>query len=235
MTFGIPETQGLEFNGLYKDCDVDASTAALLSATFPYVTPVTRNSKEPQNDRNFHVADGGYFDNFGVVTAIDWLDRLVLQEDDEKMIKNVIFVEIRAFPDEPPLETATDDTGWKMVLLGPLLTIFGARNSTQSQRNKDDLKDLIDKWHKLGVEIKDFKITFPENVKFFTLPTQTKFAKFNQINAKKESKKEFYKPPLSWKLTTEQQGKIELAWIQIISSNPMYKLKNEWLSLSSSK
>jgi hypothetical protein len=77
VTFNLPEEKGLEFNSLYPDCDINVSTAALLSATFPYVTPITRNSVEPKNKPIFHVADGGFFDNFGIVTAIDWLNVII--------------------------------------------------------------------------------------------------------------------------------------------------------------
>ena len=53
--------------------DFPAVTAARLSATFPFVTPTARPT---QSDLGFyHVADGGYFDNFGALAAIQWIHR----------------------------------------------------------------------------------------------------------------------------------------------------------------
>ncbi len=235
MTFGLQEEEGLEFNGLYPQYDIDASTSALLSATFPYVTPVSRNSSLSDGDPIFHVADGGYFDNFGVVTAIDYLDRLVLPADAKRQIKKVYWVEIRAFPDEKPLKTAKDKfVGWQMALFGPIFTIFGARNSTQSQRNGDDVRDLKEKWRADGVEIEDFRIAFPDDVKFFDLPTQTgKAAKVDQYFAKLESEEleaKRYEPPLSWKLSKKQRTAIREAWDQVISdpNSGAYQLISAW-------
>jgi predicted acylesterase/phospholipase RssA len=49
------------------------STAAVLSARFPYVSPEARIAS---NDRVFRLVDGGFFDNSGAATAIDILDAL---------------------------------------------------------------------------------------------------------------------------------------------------------------
>lgn len=245
MTFGVAPEQGLEFNRLYPTCDVDVSSAALLSATFPYVTPVTRNSPTPQNEPIFHVADGGYFDNFGVVTAIDFLEKL-LEQDRQRTIKNVLLVEIRAFPDQDPLTTALDKrVGWKMALFGPIFTIVGARNSTQSQRNADDVNDLIKKFQG-QVEILDYKIAFPK-VKFFEMPVpkqakamykSLKNTKDNKDNAAfdsflKKKAETLYKPPLSWTLTKKQRLEIRNAWGEILSDqeNDAIKLIAKWKAL----
>lgn len=62
--------------------DLPLSSAALLSATFPYVSSVSRipASYAPKSSDNkthfspgFHFADGGYFDNDGVNSAIEFL------------------------------------------------------------------------------------------------------------------------------------------------------------------
>ena len=44
-----------DFNGHHPEYDIDATTAARLSATFPYVSPICRNDK---GEEIFHVADG---------------------------------------------------------------------------------------------------------------------------------------------------------------------------------
>lgn len=60
--------------------DVNISTAARLSANFPYVSPVARADAEgdctsvgDSRCGTFHLADGGYYDNDGVATAVEFL------------------------------------------------------------------------------------------------------------------------------------------------------------------
>jgi hypothetical protein len=232
MTFNVPAEQGVEFNTLYTGCDVDVSTAALLSATFPYVTPITRNSLAPKGKPIFHVADGGFFDNFGVVTAVDWLNNLVLPNSEAIGIKRVLFVEIRAFPDEPPMASAPDkDVGWLMALFGPLLTVFNARNSTQSQRNQEDVEDLIEEWQGRGVEVLRFPITFPKNVvEFFAMPTagNTTVDGLASHLESEDRKNQRYSPPLSWTLTKKQRDAIKNAWFQISQEGEVAKLRQAW-------
>lgn len=225
MTFKTKSLEGVEFNRLYGNRDLDASTAALLSATFPYVTPITRNRTEPDTHAPephiFHVADGGYFDNFGVVTAVDWLNELVLPKHKEIGIERVLLLEIRAFPDVKPLDTAPDKArGWLMAVAGPLLTVFAARNSTQAQRNKDEVKDLLNEWKAKGVDIENFNITFPEEVKFFELPLETGYTRIDHYTAKLKTKareEKSYQPPLSWTLTKRQREAIREAWNQLVA------------------
>ncbi|BFM05202.1 hypothetical protein [Halioxenophilus aromaticivorans] len=68
-------------------CDVRASTAALNSARFPYVTPAgTLATSTPWHQKD-HIIDGGYVENFGLMATqqmIHYLHRtqkLVLQKD----------------------------------------------------------------------------------------------------------------------------------------------------------
>src|SRR5262249_58335135 len=59
--------------------------AARLSAGFPYVSPLCRADRgcrqdpDPHRDflKNAHVVDGGYVDNEGAFTVVDWVSRLL--------------------------------------------------------------------------------------------------------------------------------------------------------------
>lgn len=60
--------------------DMNIATAARLSANFPYVSPVDRADAEgdcasvgDSRCGTFHLADGGYYDNDGVATAVEFL------------------------------------------------------------------------------------------------------------------------------------------------------------------
>ena len=63
-TQGVDEADAdrFDFFGTFEGRDVPLVTAARMSATFPYVSPIARIDDEPEN-RSFHFADGGYFDN----------------------------------------------------------------------------------------------------------------------------------------------------------------------------
>jgi len=70
MTFCKPSSnKSVDFNTLYAGYDIDVVTAARLSATFSYVSPISRYVGENPKG-NYHIADGGYFDNSGMVTMV---------------------------------------------------------------------------------------------------------------------------------------------------------------------
>jgi hypothetical protein len=56
---------------LCADQDISMSTAALLSARFPYVTPSGRLERCGEGGARTYVVDGGYFDNSGSMSATD--------------------------------------------------------------------------------------------------------------------------------------------------------------------
>jgi hypothetical protein len=59
-----------DFYALYPGRDVPITTAARLSATFPYVSPAATADVA----RGRHAVDGGYYDNYGMATLIAVLD-----------------------------------------------------------------------------------------------------------------------------------------------------------------
>lgn len=76
--FTTAEEGDLRFMPISKDFDLSISTAAVASARFPWITPAAW-FKNPQKDGSpgyFRLVDGGYFENSGVATAIDLIDRL---------------------------------------------------------------------------------------------------------------------------------------------------------------
>jgi hypothetical protein len=83
------------FSGLYPENDLRVATAARLSATFPYVSPLARprvRNGVPESTA-YRLGDGGYFDNHGVATAIDVLNDVL---DSNRGIKHVLFVQVRS-------------------------------------------------------------------------------------------------------------------------------------------
>ncbi|HEY4561770.1 MAG TPA: patatin-like phospholipase family protein, partial [Thermoanaerobaculia bacterium] len=128
--------KGRFFSTIYPMRDLHVSTAARLSATFPWVSPMAR--AQDVNGRpaapGFHLADGGYFDNFGVVTVVNWLRSLPPEQWEELRRKGLLLVLVRAFPDRPESAgpRAHQSQGWLWSGLGPLLTMYNVRTSAQA-------------------------------------------------------------------------------------------------------
>ena len=82
--------------------DIRILTAARLSASFPYVSPAARATEVegPQS----HIVDGGYYDNYGISSLVEWLDAKLRSDQN---INKVLIIEIRGAPSPPSY--ANDD------------------------------------------------------------------------------------------------------------------------------
>lgn len=195
-----PGSEPREFADLYPDADLDVATAARLSASFPWVSPMARPWMDPVDlprvtgantlpdyaalvdSAAFHLGDGGYFDNFGVFSALDFLERVdwnALPGDDAHAIRRVIVVEIRATPEG---EGKPDGGGFKYSAFGPLLAMNAVRNSSQIGRNDEELELLRREWVGEGLVL--CRVVFPLAVA----------------------------GPLSWHLTREERARLQDAW-----------------------
>jgi hypothetical protein len=71
-----------QFLPLTENYDIPVSVAAVASARFPWLTPAAwflgQAATPPANSQaaRFHIVDGGYFENSGVATAVEIIDRL---------------------------------------------------------------------------------------------------------------------------------------------------------------
>jgi hypothetical protein len=173
-----------QFYELYKQKDLSIASAARLSATFPYVTPAARADlgglKEPQ----FHVVDGGYYDNYGMATLAEWVDE-ALQSPDRR-VQRVLILQVLGFPPDPPQKPA-QKRGWFYQLYAPIETMFHARSCGQIAHNDVELPLLAQVWGARGVEITTATFRF-------------------------EPKDPKHLPPLSWHLTNRQRNAIEESW-----------------------
>jgi hypothetical protein len=92
------EIDASDFHDAYRLHDLHAkeiriSTAVLNSARFPYVTPVG-TLKGPEGTTG-HIADGGYFENFGAVTARELV--AVIRRIDPA--RSIVVIQISSDPD----------------------------------------------------------------------------------------------------------------------------------------
>jgi hypothetical protein len=226
-------------------------TAARLSATFPYVSPICRDDQNIQT--NHHMADGGYFDNSGFVTAVEWLTDVIKKTASTNQIKRVLILQINPFPKEPLPPATETNRGLSMAILGPLLTLFKVRDPILNARNFTEVELLQQKWKSVSqiceeqaIDIQYFPIFFPSqkgvtNYDYYLL----KIAKFLNENYSKllsiyflslieQNLKEFYnqqgeyRPPLSWKLTQKGKKAIERGWKFIAKRKDIQDLKHLW-------
>lgn len=61
---------GVQFFRLYPDAELKISTAARMSASFPYVSPA---GTLPTTSGSLRIVDAGYYDNYGVDLAAMWI------------------------------------------------------------------------------------------------------------------------------------------------------------------
>jgi Patatin-like phospholipase len=184
-TFAPPYQWGIgTVERAYAGLDVSVSTAARLSATFPYVTPIARGRPAPNVRDKRHFADGGYYDNTGMGLAMRWLDRALWADAAAYEGKAVAFIRIRSSP--TGIQKDPKDRGWQYQVVGPIQALMSVRVAAQRERAESELEFLQRLWCLQKVDIRKFEFAFE--------------------TAEPRS------PPLSWQLSPEQQEDIELEW-----------------------
>ncbi|MCB1051070.1 MAG: hypothetical protein KDC71_10770 [Acidobacteria bacterium] len=192
--------KAISLKDLCQGDTLQAVTAARLSATFPYVTPIARpwsnDGQKAKQLPSWHLADGGYFDNFGAFTVLEWLDHFVLP-DESIPIEKIVMIQINAFPRSKPPSAYTHSPGWKYSLLGPVMALAAVRTSTQIARNQAETGALQAKWSSLrpAMQWREFDIRFDLTEEGKTI-----------------------EPPLSWKLTPQQKVAIDQAWQELVAN-----------------
>lgn len=177
--------KGLFFSSAYPNRDLPVTTAARLSATFPYVAPLARAQDVDGRPASpgFHLADGGYYDNFGVVTVVSWLRSLSPDQLQQLKERRLLLVLLRAFPQGPGAAPgARQRNAWLYATAGPLLTVYHVRTSSQSAVGNVEVELIQSVLRSYGIE--SLQVIF-------------------QLERAS---------PLSWKLTREEQERIIAGW-----------------------
>jgi hypothetical protein len=123
-----------------QGCDLLPATAARTSATFPYISPFTKPSNA--NDIGEHVAicDGGYVDNEGIVTAVNWIEfflkRWELEKKNQKTFDRILLLRIEPSSVEDKNQPADSGgiSGAFRWLIGPGETMVKVRSASQLER-----------------------------------------------------------------------------------------------------
>lgn len=140
-----PPVRARTFSGLYAKRNLPVVTAARISSTFPWVSPITRVRTNRENEPSYHLADGGYYDNFGVVTLSEWLEA-ILPAYKELGGRKVLIVRIEN-PGGAPAEPRPR-SGWVYATGGPITTLLSVRTDLQRFHNDRTIDSLLDRWNK---------------------------------------------------------------------------------------
>ena len=159
---------------LARNYDADIWTIARASATFPYISPAAK----PRGKPRFHLIDGGYIENFGTISAIEHIRKVLrsreLQKENnaskcEKDVHlclwlstnvniNIRLLEIFVEPKEQDQKLRS--VSWlQSALLGPLYGVSKGMFLRQRERVDNALRAL-------KYEVKDQKNISIESEKF---------------------------------------------------------------------
>lgn len=180
------------FYELFPCHDIPIVTAARLSASFPYVTPTGR-AKLDGNYRYYnkaHIVDGGYYDNYGIVSLIEWLKQTLKSSNRPT---KVLVVQIRSNDTGYDTVKNTSD-GWFFQLTAPLKALYNVRTTGQRSRGDIEFENLKEYWLTQQVTIKSVIFNF-------------RLKKDDEPPLAKD-----YEPPLSWHLSLDEIKKIDGAW-----------------------
>ena len=135
--------------------DIRVVSAARCSATFPYVSPFVQPDKASDSGNEIAIGDGGYIDNEGILTAIDWIDfisRRYSEErnkrrdagadnpNDPRLFRRILLIRIQPYRDiEEPPEASGFFEQWAAKfrwLSGPLEALASMRTTSQLERGQ---------------------------------------------------------------------------------------------------
>jgi hypothetical protein len=180
-----------------KDYDIRVNTAARLSASFPYVSPAARSNLKHPPIPDYHIVDGGYYDNYGVVALLAWLESAIedageSQKDVNDDLADVLLLGIRPFP--PAGDPKPDRThGWGFQLVAPMDGLLNVRDVGQMARDDNALALFTEYYRTRKINVWRADFVYPSN--------------FGSDEGCLEA-------PLSWKLSLDQLECIEIGWKQ---------------------
>ena len=200
----------------YPDADLPLVTAARLSASFPWVSPVARPSAKDCQDCGplYHLSDGGYFDNDGLIGAMAWLEQVLPTFAEQSRTagaaggsgasgaslpstREILIIQIRWGKWTPAtLDELKPAKGALFQMIGPFQALLRARGATQSSHNAQTLRLMNERWsrevlerYQVGVKMVDFDLAGPP-------PPGGSAAE----------------PPLAWQLTDREVAQINAQW-----------------------
>ena len=186
---------------LHRNYDIRVNTAARMSASFPFVAPAARSNAVNSAISDYHLVDGGYYDNFGVNSMLGWMEdaieagdvredqRAATQEKVKSAFKDVLVVQIRPFSPGGPKSPRVH--GWGFQLTAPIDALLDVRDSGQSAQDQTELAQFTRSYGSSGIHVWRADFVFPSD--------------FGDDKGCAEA-------PLSWKLSLDQMQCVGKGW-----------------------
>ncbi|HZL66985.1 MAG TPA: patatin-like phospholipase family protein, partial [Candidatus Limnocylindrales bacterium] len=144
----IDGPQRKTFAQLFPNNDIPVVTAVRLAATFPFVTPAARAIADgPQ----YHVVDGGYYDNYGVNSLLEWLSQAFASTPPEKR-PDMLIIQIRSFPAGAANPSASSK-GWFYQAEAPVSALLNVRTAGQLVRDREAVLSFAAQWSDKNAKI----------------------------------------------------------------------------------
>jgi len=184
------------FDRLYEGYDTPVTSAVRMSATFPYVTPAARAHRRDKSDwsqAEYHVVDGGYYDNYGMATLVECLDNEL--DKPEVNVSELMVIRIHSMPVvNSPDRGLEKKRGFYYQMGVPLTALNNVRGAGQLSHGKVEFDLLQKRWRERAGRKVDIEVATFEYPK--------------------------YDAPLSWHLTDKQKQAIENAWKEKYVDDP---------------
>ncbi|MBV8846932.1 MAG: patatin-like phospholipase family protein [Bryobacterales bacterium] len=182
--------------------DVRVETAVRMSASFPYVSPNARPG-DCGDHAGYHLADGGYYDNYGITTLNSWLREGLGRETfagGSVKKRSFLIIRIVAFPKDATANA--DDQKWYYQIVSPALTIYNARGAGHIDRDDAELWTLQNALGRAGIDYREVEFRYSPDS-----PASREMC--TTFRDKPVS------PPLSWHLSHREQECITKAWNEL--------------------
>jgi len=91
--------------------------------------------------------DGGYYDNPGVASLVEWLDEglIELVNKKEELPDHILIIQVRSFPDDER-ESEPKNRGWFFQVFAPIRDLLSVRTTGQLLHDHEELSKLARLW-----------------------------------------------------------------------------------------
>ncbi|HEX5082384.1 MAG TPA: patatin-like phospholipase family protein, partial [Blastocatellia bacterium] len=188
------------FDKLYDGYDAPVTSAVRLSATFPYITPAARAHRSDKTDwanSEYHIVDGGYYDNYGVTALVECLDNEL--DKPAVDVSELMVIRIHSMPVvNSPDRRLEKKRGFFYQVGAPLSALNTVRGAGQLSHGKVEFDLLQKRWRERAGRKVDIQL-----------------ATFEYPN---------YDAPLSWHMTDKQKQALDKAWKEKYVDDPNSEL-----------
>jgi hypothetical protein len=193
------------------DCDIGITEAARLSAAFAYVSPAPHMEDPATELQGYRVVDGGYADNYGLLSLKDFLQEGVNEtsfpgpQRPKIIILQLYGEQVERDPKTGEHRPPSGILSWSKQLFAPLSTLLRVRQTGQHARNDETAESIALTLNAKGLTVDRFVFEYPSG-----------------------------DAPLSWHLTGSEKDSIETAGQMIFGTSdlphdsPHRKNREEW-------